>query len=400
MLGADSFVSTPIVTESGHARALEDTYAFVAPLLRRVPITRVLDLTPIDALGLPVWSAVTPLAKDLTVHAGKGRTSAAARLSAIMEAIERVSAETLPPERVRRATFRALEGEAIDPALFDLPFETTYAPDRAIDWVRGYDLVTRRHAWVARDLVVSPAEEGVCLGVETNGLASGNSITEATLHALYELVERDALASEVFTERFVEGAAPPRMIDPTTLPDAARRWTSALGERGVRTVVQDIGQLGVAVFSVKMVDESFRESEGHRVVFDGQGADLDAERAVVRAITEAAQSHALLALSARDTFDGMRPQAFPTWRLRRLGAVLRPAETAPFATTSASSGDLAVDLERVVAHLAGAGFAHCVVVDLTRGDLDVPVVRVLVPGLAGPEGTTRRPPLRFLRRLL
>ena len=51
--------------------------------------------------------------------------------------------------------------------------------------------------------------------------------------------------------------------------------------------------------------------------------------------------------------------------------------------------------------LRSAGFRHCVCVELTRPDLGVPVVRVLVPGAAGPYGhTTRRPPLRLLRHLL
>src|SRR5258708_6456318 len=94
-IGQFSFVSTPVVTQSGHARALETTYACVKPLLRRVPITRICNVTPLDFLGLPVWSAVTPLAKDLTVHAGKGGSPLAAQLSAIMEAIERVCAESL-----------------------------------------------------------------------------------------------------------------------------------------------------------------------------------------------------------------------------------------------------------------------------------------------------------------
>jgi ribosomal protein S12 methylthiotransferase accessory factor len=136
LIGAHAFVPTPKVTKWGHARSLEDTLAFVKPILRRVPITRVSNVTPLDSLGLPVWSAVTPLAKDLTVHAGKGYNSLAARLSSIMESIERVCAEQVPESRISRASYIDLEGASrehvLNPEQFDLPFETKYDPHRII----------------------------------------------------------------------------------------------------------------------------------------------------------------------------------------------------------------------------------------------------------------------------
>jgi hypothetical protein len=92
-ISADDFVASPIVCETGHARSLDDTEAWLRPLIRQVPITRIVNVTPLDFLELPSWSAITPLAKDLTTHAGKGLSHHAARLSAIMEAIERVCAE-------------------------------------------------------------------------------------------------------------------------------------------------------------------------------------------------------------------------------------------------------------------------------------------------------------------
>ncbi len=167
-----------------------------------------------------MWGAVTPLAADLKVHAGKGATPAAARISAVMEAIERVCAEDVAPERVRRAAFTDLP-DALDPAAFDLPFETVYRPDRPIDWIQGTDLGSGQ-VWVALDLVLSPPREGVCLGVETNGLAAGNTLTEAVLHGLLELIERDAYAQRRFAAHYADPQAltAARIVDPQTLPDA------------------------------------------------------------------------------------------------------------------------------------------------------------------------------------
>jgi len=215
-------------------------------LLERVPITRVYELASIDYLGLPVWSAVTPLASDLTVHSGKGTTSQAARVSAAMEAIERVSGEDSPRSLV--ASHRELAATVgasavVEPSAWELPFDTVYDPDRPITWVLAHDLMDDGDRWVARDLVVSPAVEGVCQGVETNGLASGNTILEATLHALLELVERDASALEDFYEHNHDPSVdnrPLHIVDLNSLPDAPRHWMQALTGRGLSVALQDI----------------------------------------------------------------------------------------------------------------------------------------------------------------
>lgn len=409
-IGPASFGPTPVVSESGHARSLEATYAWVEPLLRRVPITRVLDATPLDSLALPVWAAVTPLAKDLTVHAGKGATPLAARLSAIMEAIERTCAETLPAASVRAASYAALVREAdmavLDPEELCLPFDTAYAPDRTFRWTLGYDLARQDHVWIPVDAVISPAEDRVCHGVETNGLAAGNTITEAVMHALYELVERDASSLEQFWELHADAgelaAAPARIVDVDALPANSRAWAERLVESGLRVVIQDLTtELGIPVFGAFVVDRDFPGNEGRITTFAGHGCDLDAGRAVFRALTEATQAHSIVSMGARDTFEGTRPLPNRTARLRRRLDVIQPRSCVPFRTGDESSGDLWQDVCRVVERLAEHGSSRVIVVDLTREDLGVPVVRVIVPGLEHPYGSTvRRPGPRLLRRLV
>ena len=98
---------------------LEETVARVEAFLDAVPVTRISDLMALDELCLPVCCAVTPLARDLTTHLGKGPTPLAARVSALMEAVERVSAEDVPVAAPTvRASFiemRARELDAVDP---------------------------------------------------------------------------------------------------------------------------------------------------------------------------------------------------------------------------------------------------------------------------------------------
>src|SRR5207247_9973344 len=88
-----AFAPTLKVDAGERSVVVSETYARVKSIAHRVPISRVADLTPLDDLRLPVYSAVTPLARDLKIHNGKGATREAARVSAMMEAVERVSAE-------------------------------------------------------------------------------------------------------------------------------------------------------------------------------------------------------------------------------------------------------------------------------------------------------------------
>jgi YcaO-like protein with predicted kinase domain len=408
----DVLVATPIVTQSGHVRHMEATYRWVLPKLRRVPITRVYDATPLDQLGVPVWAAVTPLAADLTVHAGKGLSAEASRPSAIMEGFERVCGEAVASGRPIRASYEDLlriDGgpRPLDPESFDLPFETIYHPGKPISWIVGYDLIQRRAVLVAYDLVISPAVEGVCRGVETNGLASGNTYLEAIVHALYELIERDSAAQEEFRSLFSEPAdphaAPITIVDPETLPDQPRGIAEQVLERGMRLCLQKLhNTANVPVYGAVLIDTMFPGNESYPMTFGGYGCDLDPTRAVLRAITEAVQSHTVVAVSARDTFEGTRPLPDRATRLRRNLQVLHATNFVEFdADSLAVSDDLLANLNTLLGRVSAAGFEHCVVVDLARDDIEVPVARVLVPGLAGPYGfSSRRPNVRLLLNLI
>src|SRR5262245_15745605 len=89
---------------SGRVVALEETARRVGDLLDAIPVTRVSDISRLELSPAPVMTAITPLARDLTTHMGKGSTVRAARVSAIMEAIERISAEAVRRD-VRRASY-------------------------------------------------------------------------------------------------------------------------------------------------------------------------------------------------------------------------------------------------------------------------------------------------------
>src|ERR1700683_2893370 len=73
--------------------------ARVLPLAPRMGITRVAVLTGLDVLGVPVVAATRPNSRSIAVHQGKGVTLAAAKASAVMEAVETLHRDKMPRAR-------------------------------------------------------------------------------------------------------------------------------------------------------------------------------------------------------------------------------------------------------------------------------------------------------------
>ena len=87
------------------------------------------------------------------------------------------------------------EGRApVDPGVVPrYGHETYFAPEFLIDWTIAEELLTAQEVWLPASSVFFFGSPKL-YDVSSNGLASGNELTEATLHALYELIERDAIS--------------------------------------------------------------------------------------------------------------------------------------------------------------------------------------------------------------
>lgn len=396
-------VSSPI----GRIAPIDVIDARAGKLLDRVPITRIADISALDTIGSPVFVAVTPLATDLTTHMGKGLDEQAARVSATMEAIERVSAEVIH-RPCHRASFSDLctSGAAVaDPQRFDLPSATTYREDVEIDWTEGWDLMTSRPIWIPADLARSPSLEGVLDQVDTNGLAAGATYGEAIRHALLECIERDAVSQQLYYELFGDDSTlppPRRRIDAHSLSDSATRLIE-LGQSNEHEMLLDdlTGDLGVPVVCCTLFDRAYPTTEGPATrLFCGWGADTTAEAAVVRAVTEAYQSRAGMIQGARDSFSVV-PKAHRRFTRSARQKVLDPSQSFDVSNIAGfSSDDICSDVDFMLSRLAANGLNQAIAIDLMNHELDIPVVRVRVPGLSPFVVDHGRPGWRCARHLL
>ncbi|MFD9940458.1 YcaO-like family protein [Nonomuraea sp. NPDC059023] len=360
----------------------------VSPAMAVAGITRVANVTGMDRIGIPVWCAIRPASRSLTVSQGKGVTAEAAKVSAIMESLELWHAEThhLP---LRYDSFRALaaRGEAVlDPMTLVRCPCSGYAPDRAMRWVHGWDLMSREPVWVPYEAVhcdwrvpIAPGDHSVQNG--SNGLASGNSLIEAAVHALCELAERDAIVAaqddgDMFAAR--------RMVRPESITDSGcQALLGRFRRAGIDVLIWDLtSEIGAPVFNCLAVET---DTPWYHPLPQTQGSGCHPRRAIAlsRALTEAAQARATVIVGSRDDIGRERQ----TWyfdpdQRRAVGDATgdRPARDyaeAPDVDHPTTNEDL----DWLVARLAATGATSAVVVDLTIGDLGVPVVKAVVPGL-------------------
>ncbi|MFD0917300.1 YcaO-like family protein [Pseudahrensia aquimaris] len=396
---------TKVEGAGGRVVEQEVLHQRVVPLLDKVPITRVSDISRLEQSELPVFTAITPLARDLTTHMGKGATAMAARLSAIMEGIERVSAETVRGV-IHNDTYTHLAKtkRCIDPERFDLPPTTTYRKENSFDWVAGWDLIGRHEIHIPADLCVSPPKEGILDQVDTNGLASGSSFGEAIRHALLELIERDASSQHLFFDFFgTTGMSGPSRIriDKKTLSANCKKYVNRIEADRIELVLEEITcDIGVPVIACYVIDRGYPTATGPtQMIFGGWGCDTDPEHAVVRALTEAHQSRIGTLQSARDSFNIMQ-EGERTFSMERWRSVLEAACGAPIGKLDETSNNIATDVEFLLNSLMAIGVDQVVVVDMSDPELGIPVVRVRVPGMSVFMVDRRRVGWRCMRHIL
>ncbi|WP_198667552.1 YcaO-like family protein [Glycomyces dulcitolivorans] len=355
-----------------------DTLARIRPHLGEYGITRLADVTDLDVIGIPVVMSVRPLALTLSVSQGKGATLTHARVSAAMEAIELWHVEHAVPKA---------ELEGVAAAELDLPYAVTalkqvdggLLTDRTrLDWITA-EILAGGETLVPRDAVQlgrsGTAWRGHHLSSSSNGLASGNTLAEATVHALYEQIERDstaALALQPVGERDIldlDSVTDPHCADLIRLIRSAGGWLEVADAS-----LEQWRPVKCFTASLWMPDMG--------TMFGGAGAHASPEIALSRAITEAAQSRLTFIAGTRDD---LNPRGYLEEVVRAPDPV--PPVTAWSDLTGGSDfADLTDDeeLDRLVRLVTAATGIAPMRVDLTRPEAaeDFAVVKTLCPGLA------------------
>lgn len=352
---------------------VEQTWERVRPLLDRFTITRVADITRLDEIGIPVHCAYRPVGRTLAVSLGSGATHAQARVSAVMESIEAWHAENVRLGIATRSPAAALD-LPYDVRWLHLAERSPLTSATVLDWVEGRGLLTGERHLVPVDTIVLDftVRRGWARNLfrpTSNGLASGNTFADATLHAFLEVIERDCIAP------FCDAPLAERAyVDPASATDpTALRAYRALRAAGCWVEVCEItNAVGVPCYAASIW------APDTPVTCGGFGCHVDPQIAVGRALIEAGISRVATVSGARDDIEDDSYRAF-TRPATEPPTVDRPVAPVP------ASGPPPPDIATVIRDLAERVYAVTGVepftVDLTHDDIGIPVSKVFAPGL-------------------
>jgi ribosomal protein S12 methylthiotransferase accessory factor len=340
------------------------------------------ELRSPDAPGLTVLAATL---SDGTSVAGAGPTFAAAFESCVGEAVETLSqipraqgdiVRMPPAEALADSTQSARAWEDLQP----------YRRDRAradADWVCAADLADGRLLWMPADLCVRRPDEMREADPPwplSTGCAAAEDRATAALHALLELIERDAAALWWRAGRRAHLLAPDSDAQARAGALLAQLRGAATGRRSwLLDITSDLAVPTVAAVSCRADGRGF---------CCGLAARLTLADAACRAVIELAQMELGLHLAeaARETRGETALDAAQRRHLRRgerLAADEIPALhplAPPRAPCDIAAPGAVAALGAIRARLAAHDLFPCAI-DLTREAFQIPVVRVICPGL-------------------
>lgn len=364
----------------------EETIKRVSPMLEKVGIEEVEDITDIDNLRIPVYSVYRKMTAKGTFgnYNGKGVTPDQAKASAIMEAMERYSAELRETDTIVCGTLEEMRNASVpylEPADMILPARVMNGLEASeIAWTKCYDILRGENVWVPACAVFYPYYPDGDLQLfrfHTNGIAAGNTIEEAILHAMFEVIERDAWS---IAESLNMTKADVIIDSEDSIPGKLLRLFKDAGvEVNLKNLTVDTGVTTIAASS-----DDIRTKDPEMLSI-GLGAHLDPEIAVIRALTEVAQSrtthkhglkiNAELQKKTRDMgYENIKKVNALWYRSNKNKIKLSELknEATPYVLD---------DIELVLGKIMNAGFDRVVVANLTRPEIGIPVVRVIIPGM-------------------
>lgn len=375
----------------------DQTFSNLGGILKMLDVHTVKKIPEEETYGIPIFKIQRKESDEFLEHLekpeifryrayGKGLGSSQSRISGIMELIERYSADKGSDFKTFNASYEELGGTALDPRSIlpdyryePLASEERMIPKRVMEWCRGYSLVRKREIFVPAFAVFCPYTDiPFDMRVTPNGIASGNSREEAILHGMCELVERDAFEENIMAEEeFDYDRLRMLRLDESILKMTPPRFRTELSGYLFAFPIRNrrfdlkVHSFSTGVILTELVDDDIKKAIARGKSFyyrAGRGSHPDPAIAFLRSLAELAEIEHRQSKSAINS-------KIP------VSALEDYFETVKFDTLkNQSTGSIKGDIEKCIDVFEKNGM-DIIAVDLTRKEIGVAVVRIIIPGL-------------------
>lgn len=318
---------------------------------------------------------------------GKGLTDEQAYLSAAFELFERLSAIYQGDMEIVRASYKEVQETAIDVSSFigEVFFHNVmdhFTKDTPIDWVWGHSLVHNRPVLVPASMVfITGRFLGHFFEPSSGGLASGAALEDAILQGLLEVIEHD---SWMIWQANAIGT--PEIELDTIKQSSLRQSISAIQECGFKVILRNCAtDFSIPVVKAWVIDDRSFD----RYAYSGWGANLNPDIAVERALTEANQCIVTKQTQIYTPYDAPNgwslvsnvKSLFGLYSLNRSEIMSRDSIMSYSEVKDMSTGSVSGDIRKLVSLVQNSlPNVDVVIVNLTKPEFGVPVVRAVVGG--------------------
>lgn len=367
-----------------------ETLSRVRPLVASHGITRIARHTGLDRIGIPVWCAYAPNARSIVVAQGKGLSDDDAQVSAVMEALERAVAGK-PFVSTMRASLRDIQAQGCKATVLNGLVglhKTDIAPDEQVEWAVATELLSGAPIYVPFEAALLDRTREGRFWMSSDGLASGNSVLEASLHGILERIERDA---HVLWQVGGDAGRQSRCVDPRGFGDRALdALVDKIQAAGLALTLFDMtSDVAIPCFTALLGPSGVLSGADIRFVevTGGSGAHPLPVRAAIRAVTEAVQSRLTYISGARDD---IVPETFQTLLPAQTRRAFSSTPAIPVPVEPMMDRSLPGYLAYTLEALRRAGIDIVAVLPLSDPGLPFSVVKVFIPALENPPGMRAR----------
>ncbi len=323
-------------------------------------------------------------------HWGKGLSQEQAFLSGGFELFERISAEYYGDVEMIRAPYSEVRDMAIDvkaqigTVQCDYGLES-FTPDTEIDWVWGYSLIQEKALLVPAFAVYLKSLlhfKGAFYPNSSGGLAAGTTIEDALLQGLYETVEHDAWMI------YQANAITPSTLEINSIPDAqTRSLIKKIEDSGYQVIIKYLkNDFNIHVFKTWILNEK----DYVEFACSGYGANLDPLIAINRSLTEAKLGMPSYEKQKNFSFPFIKNKNLYSYKYSIFNLyqflkteIWQPSSSVQFSSiNNISTGNVIGDIKKSIEIFKeNIPESDVIVVNLTRKEFNIPVARVIIPGL-------------------
>lgn len=242
-----------------------------------------------DSYGTPMVQTEVLYKGISMLSYGRTGTYEKSKYISILESLERYA--TAFPYKKQKKAMREKDSEIIDLTLSEVMTQCDYAnpenysEDQPLNYEEVWALHTEKDVLIPEQLIYFNShvvsDEKRYIYESSNGSALGSTEAEASLHAMLELIERDAFLATWY------GQIPPVRIDEASIySKKIQAYLESLKQKKIRVHLFDIS-MEVKIPTIWVLLEKEEPMENEMAFYTAAAASFDLEESIERALAEA-----------------------------------------------------------------------------------------------------------------